>query len=30
MPLMRQLYQDSQACVDGIVGPDCLPPAWSR
>ncbi len=30
MPLMRQLYQDSEASVEGIVGPDYLPPAWIR
>jgi hypothetical protein len=30
MPLMRELYQDSENCVESAVGPDYLPKAWRR
>jgi hypothetical protein len=30
MPLMRELYQDSENCVESTVGPNYLPKAWLR
>ncbi|MDE3067860.1 MAG: hypothetical protein KGJ60_09965 [Verrucomicrobiota bacterium] len=30
LPLMKQLYQASEQCVESAVGPDYLPKAWLR